>query len=70
MDLLRCTRCGTTTDPVRAHPGAAAGHPDGWATVSISGRPVTNVLLCPPCVFDVRGVIAALPASDATIEPA
>lgn len=56
-DTLDCTRCPAFTEWVIAYRGAARQMPDGWSTVTISGRPVRNVVLCPECVEQVRVVV-------------
>jgi len=35
--------------------------PPGWTNVSVTGRPVRNLLLCPACATEIRGVLAAAP---------
>lgn len=56
-DTLDCTRCPAFTEWVIAFRGAARQMPDGWSTLTISGRPVRNVVLCPECVAAVSAVI-------------
>jgi len=56
-DFLDCTRCSAFTEWVVPFPGAARQMPERWSTVTISGRPVRNVVLCPECVAAVSAVI-------------
>jgi hypothetical protein len=56
-DLVSCTRCPAFAEWVTAFRGAARQMPEGWSTVTISGRPVHNVVLCPECVEQVRVVV-------------
>lgn len=58
-DYVYCTRCPNFTEYAVPVPGVHAV-PARWETVSISGRPIRNVVLCPDCVAAVRAVIEVL----------
>lgn len=45
---LTCTRCGRTGAQQQVTPHIV-DDPEGWAELTIAGRPVRSLRLCPPC---------------------
>jgi hypothetical protein len=61
LEVRTCNRCGTTARQVPI--GVLVSEPQGWTNLTISGLPVTNMRLCPPCTRDVRMLVSVSPAN-------
>lgn len=54
------TGCSNFDMPVRVN--GLLTDPPGWSCVTVTGRPITNTTLCPPCTAAVRGLLASSPS--------
>lgn len=51
MNIRVCGRCGTTAHAIKV--GKVTTEPEGWTELSLTGKPVRNVRLCPGCTSRV-----------------
>ena len=54
-----CYRCGATSTPATVN-GILVDAP-GWSTVTVTGLPITNSLVCDGCATAVRRLLATPP---------
>lgn len=60
VTLVRCSVCDSTGEPELVQGQSkqpTTGHPQGWATLTISSTPICSRVVCPKCVAAVKAAL-------------
>lgn len=67
--MITCA-CGATGEPIPATPVYAERPPVGWSTITLSGHPITNTVICGDCRRRVLRVITPRRVTVHELQPA